>query len=61
MAKDEPKDQRHIDRDAELARQAEQEKAMQAFYKQNKAEAEEALRRQGQYEATGVRTVDSKP
>lgn len=61
MAKDKeaPKEQRQIDREGELAKQQKATDAMEKFYKEQRAEAEEALRRQGDYEVTGIRTVDS--
>ena len=64
MAKDEkapPREQREIDREEELARQKKVTDAIAKHELEARKEAEEALRRQGQYEATGIRTVEGKP
>lgn len=63
MAKEkvEPKDQRQVDREAELAKQKEVTDALAKHELESRKEAEEALRRQGVYETTGIRTVEGKP
>lgn len=61
LTADEQRDkQRADDRAAELAKQAEVNDAMEAFYAEQKKEAEKALRRQEKFEATGIREVDSE-
>ena len=59
--KEEPKDQRQIDREAELAKQAEIDAAMQAFYAETEAAAAKALADQAYFETHGVRKIEGKP
>ena len=59
--KEEPKDRRHVDREAELAKQQEVIDALKKNEEEQLAAAQEALRRQGVYETTGIRTVEGKP
>ena len=61
MADKDKREQRDIDRDEELARQEVVRKAVEKNELEARKEAEEALRRQGAYEATGVKTVEGKP
>ena len=61
MAEKVQREQRDIDRDEELARQEVVRKAVEKHELAARKEAEEALRRQGVYETTGIRTVEGKP
>jgi hypothetical protein len=61
MAKTEDTDPRHVARAEELKKQAEQQKLMDEFHVQQKAEAEAAAKAQAQYELTGIRVVEGKP
>ena len=61
MADKDKREQRDIDRDEELARQEVVRKAVEKNELAARKEAEEALRRQGAYETTGVKTVEGKP
>ena len=54
-------DPRHTTRAEDLAKQAEQETAMQAFYVQQAADAKAALERQAYKEVHGVTLVEGKP
>jgi hypothetical protein len=60
MAK-ETKDQREIDREAELARQKEVTDALAANEAEQLKVAQDALKEQQRYETTGIRTVEGKP
>jgi phosphosulfolactate synthase (CoM biosynthesis protein A) len=55
------KDPRHVDRAEEEKRQKAVQDAVDKGNAEARAEAEEALRRQGVYETTGVRVVEGKP
>jgi hypothetical protein len=55
------KDPRHVARAEEEKRQKAVQDAVDKSNAESKAEAEEALRRQGVYETTGVRVVEGKP
>lgn len=60
LSPDEARDkQRHDDRAAELARQQEVTDAMEAFYAEQAAAAEQALKDQQEFEVTGIRKVNS--
>lgn len=54
-------EQRAKDRQDELDRQAVVDEAMEKFYKEQRAEAEQALKDQREFETTGIRKVVGKP
>jgi hypothetical protein len=59
--KEEPKEQRQIDREEELARQKKVSDAVAAHELEARKEAEDRLREQEKYELTGIHTVEGKP
>jgi len=59
--KEEPKEQRQIDREAELARQKVVTDAVAKHELEARKEAEDRLTEQKRYEATGIHTVEGKP
>lgn len=59
--KKEPEDQRHVDREEELARQKKVTDALEKHELAERAAAEKLLKDQQQYEATGIRVVEGKP
>ena len=65
MSKDTPKEelkeQRQIDREAELARQKVVTDAVAKHELEARKEAEDRLTEQKRYEATGIHTVEGKP
>jgi hypothetical protein len=59
--KEEPREQREIDREEELARQKKVTDAVAKHELEARKEAEDRLTEQARFEATGIHTVEGKP
>jgi hypothetical protein len=59
--KEEPREQRDIDREEELARQKKVTDAVAKHELEARKEAEDRLTEQARFEATGIHTVEGKP